>query len=170
MNTNIFYAQMDALIGDVWVASTDKGVCAVGLGVGQPEDIFGWLARHFDSGPPQENPGALSEALSQLRAYFSGERRAFDLPLDVRGTDFQRSVWEQVALIPYGETVSYGEIARRIGKPGGARAVGAAVGANPLPIIVPCHRVLGADGSLTGYGGGLEIKEALLRLEGIELF
>ena len=170
MNTNVFYAQMETPIGPIWVASTDKVICAVGLGAEQPEDIFGWLARHVDSGPPQENPGALSEALSQLRAYFSGDRRAFDLPLDVRGTDFQRSVWEQVALIPYCETASYGEIARGIGRPESARAVGAAVGANPLPIIIPCHRVIGADGSLTGYGGGLEIKEALLRLEGVELF
>jgi methylated-DNA-[protein]-cysteine S-methyltransferase len=107
--------------------------------------------------------------LIQLREYFSRVRRTFDLSLDVRGTAFQRAVWDAVARIPYGETASYGEIARRVGKPGAARAVGAAVGANPLPIIIPCHRVIGADGSLTGYGSGLDAKERLLRLEGVSL-
>ncbi|MFN3763308.1 MAG: methylated-DNA--[protein]-cysteine S-methyltransferase, partial [Anaerolineae bacterium] len=91
----------------------------------------------------------------------------FDLPLDLRGTPFQRRVWEELRRVPYGQTVAYGELARRVGRPGAARAVGRAVGANPVPIIVPCHRVVGADGSLVGYGGGLEIKAALLRLEGV---
>jgi O-6-methylguanine DNA methyltransferase len=105
-------------------------------------------------------------AVSQLRQYFSGSRLAFDLPLDVRGTAFQKAVWSEVVRIPYGSTVTYGEVAQLMGKPKASRAVGSAVGANPLPIIVPCHRVIGAGGSLTGYGAGLDVKEALLRLEG----
>jgi methylated-DNA-[protein]-cysteine S-methyltransferase len=102
----------------------------------------------------------------QLAEYFAGKRRVFSLPLAPRGTPFQRSVWQALRQIPYGETVSYGELARRLGSTSGARAVGLANGANPLPIIVPCHRVIGADGSLTGFGGGLTIKRALLALEG----
>jgi methylated-DNA-[protein]-cysteine S-methyltransferase len=108
----------------------------------------------------------VAEAARQLRAYFAGERRTFDLPLAPAGTPFQLAVWRALADIPYGRTESYGELARRIGRPNAVRAVGAANGANPLPIVVPCHRVIGADGSLTGYGGGLPIKQALLELEG----
>jgi methylated-DNA-[protein]-cysteine S-methyltransferase len=105
-------------------------------------------------------------AVSQLREYLSGRRQVFELPLDVRGTAFQRAVWNRVGHIPYGETTTYGAIAYLIGNPNASRAVGAAVGANPVPIIVPCHRVIGASGALTGFGGGLEVKESLLRLEG----
>ena len=104
--------------------------------------------------------------IAQLEDYFAGGRRDFDLPLAPVGTDFQRRVWRALTSIPYGETISYGELARRIGNPQAARAVGLANGANPLPIIVPCHRVIGANGSLTGFGGGLPIKQALLVLEG----
>jgi methylated-DNA-[protein]-cysteine S-methyltransferase len=114
--------------------------------------------------------GAAAEILAitaqQLREYFDGARRDFDLPLMPRGTEFQLQVWRALATIPFGATWSYGELARVIGKPDAMRAVGAANGRNPLPIVLPCHRVIGADGSLTGFGGGLPIKEALLRLEG----
>jgi methylated-DNA-[protein]-cysteine S-methyltransferase len=105
-------------------------------------------------------------ALEQLGEYFAGERTPFDLRLAPRGGPFDRAVWDQLAEIPYGETRSYGEIAGALGRPHRARAVGAANARNPLPIIVPCHRVVGSDGSLTGYGGGLERKELLLKLEG----
>lgn len=108
-------------------------------------------------------------ALSQLHEYFSGARQTFDLPLDVRGTTFQRAVWSQVVRIPYGATATYGDIAQLVGKPKASRAVGRAVGANPLPVVIPCHRVIGAQGALTGFGAGLNIKEALLRLEGADL-
>ncbi len=168
MNTDIVYAQTESPVGPVWVATTSVGICAVGLGAGQPEAFFAYLARHVGSEPARKDPTALTPALTQLREYFSRIRREFDLPLDVRGTAFQEAVWGQVARIPYGVTATYGEIAQRIERPGAARAVGAAVGANPLPILIPCHRVIGARGSLTGYGGGLEIKAALLRLEGIQ--
>ena len=109
---------------------------------------------------------ALREARRQLEAYFAGELELFDLPVTMHGTPFQLRVWEALRSIPYGETVSYAEIARRIGNATAVRAVGAANGRNPVPIVVPCHRVIGADGSLTGYGGGIERKKWLLAHEG----
>ena len=110
-------------------------------------------------------PAALATAKRQIAEYFDGTRRDFDLPLAPDGTTFQLRVWEELSRISYAETISYGELARRIGKPTASRAVGAANGRNPLAIVVPCHRVIGADGTLTGYGGGLPVKKALLALE-----
>ncbi|MGH8218707.1 MAG: methylated-DNA--[protein]-cysteine S-methyltransferase [Steroidobacteraceae bacterium] len=128
---------------------------------------------HFRTGPHARRPGhdwvadrlSFEAAIAQLEEYFAGQRQSFDLPLAPEGTDFQRTVWQALTRIPYGETISYGELARRIGKPQASRAVGLANGANPLPIVIPCHRVIGADGSLTGFGGGLDIKRKLLALE-----
>lgn len=111
------------------------------------------------------DPGAVREAWTQVDEYFGGERTEFDMALRMHGSGFQQRVWEALREVPYGETTSYGEIARRIGRPDGARAVGWANGSNPIAVIVPCHRVIGADGSLTGYGGGLERKRLLLELE-----
>ncbi|MEB3981108.1 methylated-DNA--[protein]-cysteine S-methyltransferase [Mycobacterium sp. 663a-19] len=111
------------------------------------------------------DPGAFGDAVEQLGAYFAGELTDFDIELDLRGTEFQRRVWQALLTIPYGETRSYGEIAEQIGARGAARAVGLANGHNPIAIVVPCHRVIGAGGSLTGYGGGLDRKRALLALE-----
>ena len=108
-----------------------------------------------------------AEALRQLRAYFAGELLDFDLALAPEGTAFQLAVWQALRRIPYGETVSYGEVARAIGRPTASRAVGAANGRNPLPIVIPCHRVIGSTGKLTGFGGGLDTKAALLALEGV---
>ncbi|HEY6825124.1 MAG TPA: methylated-DNA--[protein]-cysteine S-methyltransferase [Steroidobacteraceae bacterium] len=132
------------------------------------------LRVHFQAGPHPLRPGEdwrraaapFAQAQAQLMEYFGGTRRSFQLSLAPAGTPFQLAVWRALSAIPYGETVSYGEIARRLGLEAGARAVGLANGANPLPIIVPCHRVIGADGTLTGFGGGLHIKRALLALEG----
>jgi methylated-DNA-[protein]-cysteine S-methyltransferase len=109
--------------------------------------------------------GVFADAVDQLNAYFAGDLTDFDIQLDMRGTEFQRRVWKALLTIPYGETRSYGEIAEQIGAPGAARAVGLANGRNPIAIIVPCHRVIGASGSLTGYGGGLDRKKTLLELE-----
>lgn len=109
--------------------------------------------------------GAFAAAREQLGEYFAGTRTAFDIPLVLNGDDFQTLVWAELQRIPYGETVSYGHLAREIGRPDAARAVGLANGRNPIAVIVPCHRVIGADGSLTGYGGGLERKRLLLELE-----
>ncbi len=111
------------------------------------------------------DPGAFDDVVDQLAAYFAGELTDFDIAFDLRGTDFQRRVWEALLTIPYGETRSYGQIALQIGAPGSARAVGLANGHNPIAIVVPCHRVIGAGGSLTGYGGGLDRKRTLLDLE-----
>jgi methylated-DNA-[protein]-cysteine S-methyltransferase len=112
-------------------------------------------------------PAAFAEVRDQLDAYFAGELRTFDLRLAPAGTPFQRQVWDALTAIPYGETTSYGELAESIGRPGSARAVGAANGRNPIAIVVPCHRVIGADRTLTGYAGGLDAKRTLLTLEGI---
>jgi methylated-DNA-[protein]-cysteine S-methyltransferase len=123
----------------------------------------------FDGGrvTPEGRSRVLDQAARQVEAYFDGELVTFDLPLEVRGTEFQRQCWLALATIPYGQTVSYGEQARRLGLGSDkARAVGAANGSNPLPIVLPCHRVIGADGSLTGFGGGLHVKRFLLELEG----
>lgn len=137
-------------------------------------DAAGLARVHFQGGPHplrpshewREDTKPFAGVRAQLDEYFSRGRRAFTLPLAPIGTAFQLSVWEALKAIPYGETLSYAQLARWLGRPGSARAVGLANGANPLPIIVPCHRVIGADGSLTGFGGGLHIKRALLELEG----
>jgi methylated-DNA-[protein]-cysteine S-methyltransferase len=120
---------------------------------------------HADPGPQRSTP-VLDAAVRQLGEYFAGERRAFDLPLAPRGTGFQQRVWQALLAIPYGETCSYSDVARAIGRPAASRAVGAANGKNPIAIVVPCHRVIGASGALTGYGGGLDTKRWLLALEG----
>lgn len=122
-----------------------------------PDDRFG----HPDDG----DSVVLKETARQLTEYFAGERSTFELPLAAEGTPFQRRVWEELCAIPYGETISYGELARRIGQPTASRAVGLANGRNPISIVVPCHRVIGSSGKLVGYGGGLERKQTLLALE-----
>lgn len=118
-----------------------------------------------DRGWIESCAGPVAQAVAQLREYFAGERTAFDLPLALEGTPFQRAVWRKLQEIPYGETISYGELASRIGKPKASRAVGSANGANRIPIVIPCHRVIAAGGKLGGFGGGLPVKEALLALE-----
>ena len=114
-------------------------------------------------------PARTAQVQGQLEEYFGGEREAFDLRLDPDGTEFQRQVWTALRELPYGTTTSYGSLAQEIGRPSASRAVGAANGANPIPIVVPCHRVVGANGSLTGFGGGLDAKRVLLELEGLSV-
>lgn len=167
---SIVYAHISSPIGPVWAAATDAGICALGLGDSQPETLIDRLSRSIELEPPREDPEALAPALTQLREYFSRIRRTFDLPLDiVYGTSFQRAVWKETAGISYGTTTTYGEIAHRLGQPHAARAVGAALGANLLPILIPCHRVIGTRDRLVGYSAGVEVKAALLRLEGVLL-
>ena len=134
----------------------------------------GLAAIHFPGrvgplGDAAHDPAAFAGAIAQLDEYFDGRRRGFDLPLVLDGTDFERAVWAELRKIPYGETTSYGAIAKAIGRPDAARDVGTAVGRTPTPIVVPCHRVVGSDGALTGYGGGLDRKRALLDLEAGQL-
>jgi len=170
MNPDVTYARMESPVGPVWVAATGVGVCAIGLGDGQPDRMFEELESRVDEFVPSQNDvDPLTTALIQLDEYFSTVRQQFDLPLDLHGTTFQREVWEEVGQVPYGTTTTYSEVAKRIGRPKAARAVGAALSANLVPIVIPCHRVIGVGGKLTGYRNGIDIKAALLRMEGVLL-
>jgi len=166
MQDTIAWASMRSRIGTIRVAATLSGVCKITLGKETAQDFFSWLERHVGrASHKSERSGIVAIALDQVAEYLDGQRRQFDLPLDLCGTEFQRRVWAAVAAIPYGQTRTYADIARVIGRSEAVRAVGAANGANPLPLVVPCHRVLGSDGSLTGYGGGLDVKRKLLEME-----
>jgi O-6-methylguanine DNA methyltransferase len=153
------------------LATVDARGALVGLDFvppagGDRADLAERIEARWKGRPFAWDPARCAAVASELADYFAGRRRDFTLTLDPPGTPFQRDVWGELARIPYGATVSYGELARRVGRPAASRAVGAANGANPIPIVLPCHRVIGANGSLTGYGGGLPIKRALLALEG----
>jgi len=153
----MFYDYFDTPIGRLMLAGDDTGLRHIDFEHGRYPTRVG--------GDWQRQPHAFGEVRAQLAAYFAGRLTAFDLPLAPRGTPFQLAVWQELRTIPYGATTSYGAIARRLGLDTASRAVGAANGRNPLPIVVPCHRVIGADGSLTGFGGGLPLKKRLLALE-----
>ncbi|MGJ7507190.1 methylated-DNA--[protein]-cysteine S-methyltransferase [Variovorax sp. GT1P44] len=159
-NAIIFTTHIDSTLGGITLAATDKGLAGVWFDQQRHwPDMTGWQVR-------DDHP-VLREAAAQLGDYFAGRRDRFDLPLDLsHGTAFQQSVWQALLAIPAGKTISYGALSAGVGNPAAVRAVGAAVGRNPISVIVPCHRVLGSGGSLTGYAGGLERKAALLELEG----
>ena len=153
----MYYCYLATPIGDLLLAGDEEALTLVGFPEGsmrrdpEPDWIY--------------NEKPFAEVRRQLEEYFAGERKSFELPLKLTGTEFQVQVLEELQRIPYGETKSYRDIAERIGRPKAVRAVGAANGRNPIPIIIPCHRVIGSHGELTGFGGGLDTKEALLRLE-----
>jgi methylated-DNA-[protein]-cysteine S-methyltransferase len=149
----MFYTQIASPVGPLTLVGDASGLHELAFGNKVPNPDW------------TEDKVQLAEAVRQLTAYFAGEREAFDLQLTPKGTPFQLEVWRHLCGIPYGETISYGELARRMGNPNASRAVGLANGSNPIAIIVPCHRVIGSDGKLTGYGGGLPIKKQLLALE-----
>jgi len=153
----MYYCYLDTPIGDLLLAGEEAALCLIGFpeGAMRLEPESDWI---FSEKP-------FAAAREQLTAYFAGKRKTFDLPLKPTGTEFQLQVLAELQKIPYGTTVSYGDIASRIGRPKAVRAVGAANGRNPLPIIIPCHRVIGASGDMTGFGGGIPTKKALLRLE-----
>jgi len=159
--SDVYYARFESPVGPLLLAGDAKALRRVS----------------FESSkramPPlgdwKQNRAAFAEVIRQLQAYFRGELKEFDLPLAMEGTEFQLRVWNALREIPYGETISYAQLARRIGNPQAVRAVGLANGSNPIPIIVPCHRVIGSDGSLTGFGGGLSTKKKLLELENKQL-
>ncbi len=155
--SQISYTRYDSPLGTMLLAADERGLRLISFALGKrPErPQSDW----------REDSAPFVEAIRQLRAYFQGELKTFDLPLSLEGTEFQLKVWENLCAIPYGETISYGQLACRVGNPKAARAVGLANGSNPIPIIVPCHRVIGSNGSLVGYGGGLSNKKALLFLE-----
>jgi len=150
---------IDSPVGRIKLVASDKGLAAILWENDDPHRV------HFDHLTEDENHPALLETERELQEYFNGHRRLFSMKLDFSGTEFQKKVWTALLTIPWGETRTYGQIARQIGKPKAARAVGAANGKNPVSIIAPCHRVIGASGKLTGYAGGLENKALLLKLE-----
>jgi methylated-DNA-[protein]-cysteine S-methyltransferase len=155
--TNLIYTTMDSPIGELLLVGDGERLHRLSMQGGRrPTPINPSWERRDD---------AFADVRSQLTEYFDGRRHEFDVPLGLEGNEFELRVWEALCRIPYGETVSYGSIAREIGSPSAARAVGLANGRNPVAVIVPCHRVIGADGTLTGYGGGLERKRLLLDLE-----
>lgn len=153
----MIYTQMDSPVGPLLLAGSAAGLQLIGFSEGS--------MAHAPKPEWEQVPTAFAQARAQLQEYFAGTRREFDLVLDPRGTAFQRSVWRQLQAIPFGATCSYRDIAERIGNPKAVRAVGSANGRNPLPIVVPCHRVIGSNGSLTGFGGGLKNKQILLEHE-----
>jgi methylated-DNA-[protein]-cysteine S-methyltransferase len=156
---------VDSPIGDLLIAASDRGLAAISFD-SEPQDSLERLARI--AGPRVlRSPRSVDGARRELDQYFEGRRRTFDLSLDLRALPpFTLSVLDQLARVPYGETTTYGALARRVGHPRAARAVGTVMNRNRIPIVLPCHRVVGATGSLTGYAGGLEVKEKLLELEG----
>ncbi len=173
------WTEIESPAGPVRIIARDGAVTAVefvaspppGASARSSERVAAARQAGRPVGDRADDDPLLAEAARQLRAYFAGELHEFDLPLDPGGTDFQRRVWHQLQQIGYGETTSYGEIARRLGmNPGASRAVGAANGRNPIGIVIPCHRVVGSSGSLSGYAGGVERKQLLLRLEQESLF
>jgi methylated-DNA-[protein]-cysteine S-methyltransferase len=157
-DTTTYWTMIDSPLGPLLLTADETGISGVIMDADMDERIepsTGWV----------EDPARFEEARRQLAEYFAGRRTEFDLPLSPAGTAFQREVWAALQTIPYGQVRSYGEIAAQIGRPGASRAVGLANGRNPIAVIVPCHRVIGASGALTGYGGGLRRKRLLLDLE-----
>jgi O-6-methylguanine DNA methyltransferase len=163
----ICYGELDSPIGPLLLAATPKGICSVHFGRfrEQEAELRRWSQQHLPGSPWVPQPEAVAHAAKQLDEYFAGRRTAFDLELDLHGTPFQLKVWNALRRIPYGTTASYKQIGQMIGSEKAARAIGGANNRNPVSIIVPCHRVIGADGSLVGYGGGLNIKQFLLKRE-----
>lgn len=157
------YDLVDSPVGELFVAATDRGLCRVSYFVDRAEDE---VVRTFG---PRLLRVPLDDVRRELDEYFEGRRRDFDLPLDLRVAAFHEEVLRELARVPYGSTTTYGALAARVGHPRAARAIGTVMNRNPIPIVLPCHRVIGSNGSLTGYGGGLDAKRRLLELEGVLL-
>jgi methylated-DNA-[protein]-cysteine S-methyltransferase len=151
---------------NLYLAATDKGLCFVGSQNQLLEEVSEWASKHFPGSLLVQNDEKLQPYVTEIVEYFQGQRQSFTFPSDYRGTPFQVAVWNALCEIPYGETKTYSEIANHIQKPAAVRAVGSAIGANPVMITIPCHRVIGKNGKLTGFRGGLEMKKLLLELEG----
>ncbi len=162
----VFCTSFDSRIGRIYIASTEKGVCKISVPRESRKDFFGWLKDHFEVETISDNRARNREVIDQLTRYFGGKLATFTCPVDLMGTPFQTRVWKELSKIPYGATITYKHLARKVQAPKAFQAVGRANGANPLPIIIPCHRVLGSDGTLVGYAYGIKTKEFLLRLEG----
>jgi methylated-DNA-[protein]-cysteine S-methyltransferase len=160
---DVRYDVTESPVGDLLLAATDRGLCRISYRVEGMEEE---LARVYG---PRVLRLPLDEVRRELDEYFEGRRRAFDLPLDLRVAPFYEAVLHELAQVPYGRTDTYGSLAARVGRPKAARAVGTVMNRNPVPIVLPCHRIVGANGALTGYAGGLHVKRALLELEGAML-
>ena len=166
--TTLYYAELDSPVGPVTLLQSEHGLCHLEFKTYSEAQagLSSWSSRWYGDHELIHSSSRLGQAIDQLHEYFAGERQEFDLQLDLRGTAFQRQVWQALQVIPYGEVVSYKWIAVHIGSPSAVRAVGGANNRNPVSIIVPCHRVIGMNGQMVGYGGGLDRKELLLELEG----
>jgi len=161
----VHIARSNSPIGRFRIASTETGLAYVELPHSSGRGMRDWMERYVPEHRCVDEVGPNRAAIAQILEYLASERTHFDVPLDLRGTPFQRAVWDVLLKIPYGETCSYGEVARAIGRPKAQRAVGSANNANPVSLVVPCHRVIAADGSLGGYGGGQDLKARLLAME-----
>ena len=168
-HAGVAYAALPTPAGMLHLYGTERGLLWIGLPRDERAVSEARLRRMVGECAIVDDVGPLRTAIDELTAYVAGELREFTVPLDPRGTAFQRRVWQAVAAVPFGVTKSYRDIAVALGQPTATRAVGLANGANPLPIIIPCHRIIGSNGTLTGYGGGLEMKRWLLRHEGVLL-
>jgi O-6-methylguanine DNA methyltransferase len=162
----VYCTSFDSKIGLIYIASTDQGVCKISVPRQTKKDFFRWLRENFDDSEVADNKSRNKEVMDQLNRYFNGKLAKFTCAIDMRGTPFQLRVWKELQKISYGTTISYKQLAKRLGTSRGFQAIGRANAANPLPIIVPCHRVLGTDGTLIGYASGVKTKEFLLKLEG----
>ncbi|WP_160720765.1 methylated-DNA--[protein]-cysteine S-methyltransferase [Bacillus sp. USDA818B3_A] len=161
----IYWSLFDYSNWKIYIAATSKGLCFVGSQNGPFDELTAWAEKHLPGSPLIEDQEKLIAYEKELTEYLDGKRKSFTIPFDYNGTVFQLAVWKALCEIPFGETRSYSEIANAINKPAAVRAVGAAIGKNPVLITVPCHRVVGKNGALTGYRGGLEMKTRLLELE-----
>ncbi|MEI3605326.1 methylated-DNA--[protein]-cysteine S-methyltransferase [Pseudogracilibacillus sp. SE30717A] len=161
----IYYGKLEHKQWVLYIAATDKGLCFVGSPNEGIEELQVWTDKNRPNSKMMENEEKVNRYVHQLKEYLNGKRKEFDVPVDLKGTPFQESVWKELQNIPYGEVVSYSDIAEKIGNPQAVRAVGAANGVNPVMIVVPCHRVVSKSGNLTGFRGGLEMKKTLLAVE-----
>ena len=161
----LYYGALRSELGGLYVVASNQGVVYIGTPNASFNEVEAWAKKRFKDYTFEDNSAVIAPYLEQLEAYFKGEVREFTLPIHVEGTPFQLAVWNALKEVPYGTTVSYSEIAERIGQPKAVRAVGAAIGANPILAIIPCHRVIGKNGKMTGFRGGIPMKEFLLQLE-----
>ena len=165
MMARLYTSWIESAIGMLRLASSERGLAYVELPCAGGRGLLGWRRRHADADELVEGFEPNRVAARQIGEFLDGKRQSFDLPLDLRGTPFELAVYGEIGRIGYGESKTYGELAAAVGRPRGARAVGAASGANPLPLVIPCHRVIGSRGQLQGYAGGLDLKARLLAME-----
>lgn len=165
LQTPVFWTEFRHQQWSMYLAASSKGLCYVGSNCAPFEELNNWVHRHFPYSPLVEDDEKLKYYVEEMAEYLEGKRVIFSIPLDLRGTAFQLEVWQALCKIQYGVTCSYSDIAELIGRPSSVRAIGTAIGANPILINIPCHRVIGKNGALTGYRGGIDMKISLLKLE-----